>query len=218
MNDITPQRRDGALTRPPWNRPGTLYFYAGTFSNFAAARGLRLPAGWYGHPPRPDLYEIPSGEHWMQACKATSREDFEWVLSAPSPQSAKRRGSQSGEGGRTLELRPDWDRQHPGAPLGGPTKLLVVAYYLAARARHDTQYRQVLQWTGSYQLVEDSPRDFEWGGRDAHGGFTGRNLLGIAHMTVRAALPAMDAMPHGAAAFTAAKLTSAAQPMRRAAA
>ena len=183
--------------RPPWDQEWSLYFWSGKFSNFASARGLVLPGGWYGHPTPSPRYTIRSGEHWLAACKSTEASDFEWILSAPSPQVAKQRGGPHGERQpdgtvRTITLRPDWDQPHPQAPLGGPTKLLVAVYYLRARARHDVEYRTALQATLGAALVEDSPRDFEWGGRDAHGGFTGRNLLGLAHMAVRAELPLPD--------------------------
>jgi predicted NAD-dependent protein-ADP-ribosyltransferase YbiA (DUF1768 family) len=174
----------------PWNRERTLYFYAGLLSNFSGFRGLSLPGAWYGHPQVPQRYEIPTGEHWLHAAKTTNKADFEWVLSASSPRQAKRRGSATGErqaGGfvRRIELRPDWDAPHPRAPRGMPTKLLVAAFYWRARARVDETYRKALMSTGDVDLVEDSPTDFEWGGRDARGGFAGRNLLGIAHMQVR---------------------------------
>lgn len=44
----------------------------------------------------------------------------------------------------------------------------------------------LLERTGERWLAEDSPSDFEWGCRNAQGGYTGLNLLGRAIMRVRA--------------------------------
>jgi predicted NAD-dependent protein-ADP-ribosyltransferase YbiA (DUF1768 family) len=46
-------------------------------------------------------------------------------------------------------------------------------------------YRKYLLATGTRSLVEDSPSDFIWGGRDRDGGYTGANFLGLALMEVR---------------------------------
>jgi predicted NAD-dependent protein-ADP-ribosyltransferase YbiA (DUF1768 family) len=48
------------------------------------------------------------------------------------------------------------------------------------------RYRSVLAATGDRVLVEDSPTDPIWGGRDRRGGHGGRNLLGLVLMEVRA--------------------------------
>jgi ribA/ribD-fused uncharacterized protein len=120
---------------------------------------------------------VPTVEHWFQATKASCRQEFFWVLSAPSARSAKRRGSALGEGGRTIMLRPDWEE----------VKAKVMRY--AHRRKHELpRYREVLPQTGERVLVEDSPTDFIWGGRSRQGGYDGQNLLGIALMEVRAAL------------------------------
>jgi hypothetical protein len=183
-------------TRGPWEIPDALYFYAGRFSMFARVDGLHLPAGWYGHPTPAPLYPVRGGEWFLHACKAQNQLDFEWVLAANSARQAKQRGGPNGERQpngtiRKLALRPDWDIDITVAGLTGPTKLHVAIYCLRQRAQVDRAYAQVLALTGDRVLVEDSPYDFEWGGRDKAGGFTGRNLLGIAHMVVRAELPAV---------------------------
>lgn len=161
--------------RAPWDQPDTLYFYGGPFSNFAPTPGLALPEGWHGHPRPAPRVIVASTEHYFQACKATSREDFLWVLGASSAAAAKRRGGPRGEGGRRIELRPDWEE----------VKLEVMR--CACRGKFSgPRLRSLLLASGERPLVEDSPTDFIWGGRDGRGGYQGRNLLGIVLMEVRA--------------------------------
>lgn len=161
----------------PWDAPGTLYFYGGDLSSFAPTSGLLLPEGWFGHPRPAPLIEVASTEHYFHACKGMSREDFLWVMSAPTPASAKRRGGRRGEGGRRITLRPDWEEVK--------VRVMLVANrgkFLLPR------YRDTLPTTGDRVLVEDSPSDYAWGGRDRDGGYGGRNLLGVVLMEVRAEL------------------------------
>ena len=163
----------------PWDAPGTLYFYGDEeLSSFGLTPGLRLPEGWFGHPrPAPPLVEVPSTEHYFHACKGMSPEEFHFVLSAPTPASAKRRGSRRGEGGRRITLRPDWEE----------VKFFVML--VANRGKFLLpRYRDTLRATGDRVLVEDSPTDYAWGGRDRKGGYGGRNLLGVVLMEVRAEL------------------------------
>ncbi len=161
----------------PWDAADTLYFYGGEFSNFAQTPGLALPGGWYGHPRTPALVAVPDVEHYFQACKATSLEDFLWIMEAPTAVSAKRRGGRRGEGGRRIELRPDWEE----------VKFLVMGFACLAKFKRQPFHRTLLA-TGERALVENSPSDFIWGGRDRNGGYSGRNLLGLVLMDVRAKL------------------------------
>lgn len=163
--------------RGPWNRPGVSYhyFYGGDLSSFAGTRGLYLPEAWYGHPTQAPLVVVPTIEHWWQAIKGTNPDDFHWILSARGAAEAKRRGGPRGEAGRIVELRPDWERVKVAAMRYGHGKKHAMP-----------RYRHVLPATGDRVLVEDSPHDFNWGGRDARGGYEGRNLLGIVLMEVRA--------------------------------
>ena len=161
----------------PWDAPDSHYFYGGGLSSMSGTRGLLLPEGWFGHPDRPALVEVPFAENYFQACKATSASDFFWVLRSPDPFKAKRRGGPRGEGGRRIELRPDWEE----------VKFWVMRYAHAGKHRLP-RYRGVLPATGGRVLVANSPTDAIWGGRDGRGGFGGRNLLGIALMEVRAEL------------------------------
>ena len=160
-----------------WDAKETFYFYSGPLSHFAPTPGLKLPPAFYGYKTlglNDSLVDVPTGEHWLQAIKAQSLSDFDWVMAAPNAASAKRRGGPKGEGGRRLALRPDWEQVKFQA-----------AVFLNKRKFQLEPYRSVLLLTGQVPLVENAPRDFEWGGRDAQGGWTGRNLLGRALMEAR---------------------------------
>jgi ribA/ribD-fused uncharacterized protein len=154
-----------------------LEFYSGELSNFRLTPDLELPEGWQGHPTPARWIPVKSVEHYFQACKATNREDFFWVLSAPTAAIAKRRGSARGDGGRRIALREDWEQ----------VKVAVMAF--ACRRKFEKEpFRGVLLETGTRILIEDSPTDFYWGGRDAKGAYTGVNMLGKILMAVRADL------------------------------
>jgi ribA/ribD-fused uncharacterized protein len=167
--------RDRATPMPDrWAVPGALYFWGGPLSNFAPTPGLSLPEGWCRHPCPPARVSVATVEHYFQACKATSRSDFVWILSAPTAASAKRRGSRAGERGRRIPLRGDWEA----------VKIEVMR--LACRAKFALPAaRETLLSTGNRCLVEDSPHDFEWGGRDGAGGYGGMNRLGVILMAIR---------------------------------
>lgn len=167
-------------TAGPWDRPGTLRFYGGPFSQFALVPGLRLPVSYQGHPPG-QWCEPPTLEHYFNASKATNEEDFWWVLHASGPRQAKRRGGPGGERQangniRRLTLRPGWDD-------GIKQQVALVAN----RAKFGLEpFSVLLDCTGEATLVEWSPTDPVWGGRAADGSPTGQNLLGITLMRVRA--------------------------------
>lgn len=165
----------------PWDAPDTHYFYGrGTpFSMFVPTPGLVFPMGWLGHPTPPRMVELPTGEHGFHVCKAVCEEDALWILSAPSAASAKRRGGPHGEDGRHIQLRPDWEDVK-----------FDVMLWLNRRKYLLPRFREALLATGDRPLVENSPSDPFWGGRDRRGGFTGENLLGLVLMQVRAELRA----------------------------
>ena len=157
------------LDGPPWTAPDTVYFHGGPLSNFAPTRGLRLPFGSHGHHEN-DRVPVRTVEHWFQACKATSRQQFDLILACGTAAAAKRAG-------RETELRPDWER----------VKLEVMLCALRGKFALEP-YRSALLLTHRRPLAEDSPSDFVWGCRDQHGGYGGQNLLGLALMRVRAEL------------------------------
>jgi ribA/ribD-fused uncharacterized protein len=158
-------------TGPPWTAENTVYFHGGPLSNFAPTPGLRLPFGYHGHHEH-DRVPVASTEHWFQACKATSRAQFDAILTSASPAIAKRAG-------RATELRPDWEQ----------VKFDVMVRALRGKFALEP-YRSVLLLTHPRPLAENSPDDFQWGCRDPHGGHGGQNLLGRALMQIRAELVA----------------------------
>ena len=81
--------------------------------------------------------------------------------------------------GRVVKLRADWEQ----------VKVDVMLAALRVKFRI-SRFQRLLLDTGDRLIVEDSPYDFEWGIRDANGGFGGQNLLGEALMTVRRELRA----------------------------
>ncbi len=159
------------LTTPPWDAPGTVYFYGGWLSNFAPTPGLRLPCGYHGHHER-DRMPVQSVEHHFQACKAISRQQFDMILTCGTPRGAK-------HAGRETDLRPDWEQ----------IKQRVMICGLRGKFAREP-YRSALLLTYPHALGETSPDDFEWGCRDGTGGYGGQNLLGILLMQVRGELVA----------------------------
>jgi ribA/ribD-fused uncharacterized protein len=153
-------------TGPPWTAENTVYFYGGPLSNFAPTPGLRLPFGYHGHHEQ-DRVPVASTEHWFQACKATSRAQFDVILGSGSPAIAKRAGRQT-------DLRPDWEQ----------VKFQVMLAALRGKFALEP-YRSALLLTHPRPLGENSPDDFVWGCRDPEKGYGGLNLLGRALMQVR---------------------------------
>ena len=153
-------------TGPPWSAERTVYFYGGWLSNFAPTPGLRLPCGHHGRDDN-DRVPVPSAEHYFQACKATSRRQFDLILACGTAAAAKRAG-------RETDLRPDWEQ----------VKSEVMLHALRGKFTLEP-YRSALLLTQPRPLAEDSPSDFVWGARDPDGGYGGQNLLGLALMRVR---------------------------------
>jgi hypothetical protein len=77
-----------------------------------------------------------------------------------------------------VKLRPEWDHK---------IRYVVMLDGLNLKFALP-EFRELLISTGDAVLMEDSPRDYVWGGRDAQGGYGGRNLLGRALMRVRGEL------------------------------
>ena len=158
-------------TGPPWTAEGTVYFFGGWLSNFAPTPGLRLPFGYHGHHEN-DRVPVRTVEHWFQACKATSRRQFDVILACGTAAAAK-------HAGRETDLRPDWEQ----------VKFEVMLCALRGKFALEP-YRSGLLLTHPRPLAEDSPSDFVWGARDRDSGYGGQNLLGLALMRVRDELSA----------------------------
>ena len=172
-----PTRDAAARDTEGWTAPDTIYFWGGPLSNFAATPGLRLPYGYHGHHET-GWVPVATVEHWFQACKATNRQDFDYVLAATSPAGAK-------AAGRRIALRSDWEQ----------IKYHVMLCVLRGKFAVEP-YRSALLLTHPHSLAENSPHDFTWGCRDRDGGYSGQNLLGRTLMEVRAELVA-DRRQHG---------------------
>jgi N-glycosidase YbiA len=163
---------------------GVVFFYGGPFSNFVGKsmfirhpQPFALPAsGGYGRT-------YATVEHFFQACKAKRLHEHNVIANAGSPGEAKARGNQ-------CDLREDWDVEDED---GIPT-VKYEAMLAGLRVKFsDPELREILLSTGERYIAEDSPTDFIWGIRDEDGGFTGKNLLGLALMQVREEIRTADA-------------------------
>jgi len=130
-------------------------------SNFALS-SFRLPDAFTG-----EAREYRTVEHYFQASKATTAGDHTWVAEQPTPRQAKRAG-------RAIRLRSDWETVKCEVMLTG-----LRAKFALPR------FRAALLATDDRPILEDSKFDFEWGARDARGGWEGGNLLGLALRRVR---------------------------------
>jgi ribA/ribD-fused uncharacterized protein len=155
---------------PPWDRPGTLYFWSGPYSSFAIIRqGVTLPAGYLGHE-NGEMCTVYSREAYFQACKAQDRDTFLQILAA-RPAEAKRLGGPHG----IVSLREDWEQVRYAVML----TFNRLQWRLAG-------WRELLLLTGRQTLAELSPHDGEWGCKERGSGkLVGCNLLGICHMQIR---------------------------------
>lgn len=103
-------------------------------------------------------------EHWFQACKAVDGAEKNYVLDAPTPGAAKRRG-------RRIKMRADWDE----IKLGIMQQLLREKF-------SDPELAKKLIATGSTELVEGNTwGDRYWGVYNGEG----ENHLGKLLMAVR---------------------------------
>lgn len=115
--------------------------------------------------------EWPTSEHYFQAHKTLDEKEREWVRSAPTPGSAKKRG-------RKVTLRPDWDQVKDEI------------MFIAIRLKFE-QYPWIarkLQETGDKILIEGNYwHDNYWGQCkcDKCKDKLGKNRLGFALMKLR---------------------------------
>ncbi len=147
-----------------------IYFYLqtekpyGVFSNFSPF-GFTLDGRYW-----------QTSEHYFQAQKFVgSLADFEAVADARTPKKAADMGRE-----RSRPLRADWNQVKDDAMRR------------ALRAKFDThaELRELLEATGSEELIEKTGDDYYWGcGKDG----TGKNMLGMLLMELREALRGGDA-------------------------
>lgn len=122
------------------------------------------------HPLDPAVayVEYLTVEHYFNAHKTLDVQEFNHVVAASTPKEAKRRG-------RLVTLQADWDRKVRHEVMLAALRLKFAI----------PEFCELLLSTGDAVLMEDSPWDFVWGGRDVQGGYGGRNFLGRALMKVR---------------------------------
>lgn len=121
----------------------------------------RFLSNFWPEPARGGL----TNEHFFQAEKTIDPVERAFVMRAPGPTEAKKRG-------RMVTLRDDWDAVKDSVMLSG----LRNKFYL-----DDTLWRALLL-TGDHELVEVNHWGDRYWGVDGHG----ENRLGILLMQVRA--------------------------------
>jgi ribA/ribD-fused uncharacterized protein len=142
-----------------------LLFYGGPFSNFVGPFML-LEHPWNGMPAR---YETV--EHWFQANKAKHADQHEQVRQAFNPGKAKAIGQK-------VDMWTNWDEVKYGVMLMGIREKFA-----------SEKWARILLSTGDRYIAEDSPTDAIWGIFNSEkDDFSGKNLLGLALMQVRAEL------------------------------
>jgi N-glycosidase YbiA len=146
-------------------------FRGGPLSNFAVSP-FEAPDPHTGQRRR-----YRTVEHFFQAHKAIDAAGHAAVADAPTPREAKRQG-------RRVALREDWEEVKQQVMLDGLRRKFALP-----------RFREVLLATGDRPIMEDSRYDFEWGARDADGGWGGQNLLGRLLEQVRAELRAAETGP-----------------------
>lgn len=137
-------------------------------------------SNFYPFPVSIDGVLYYTNEHFFQAFKTTTPDDFNWILNAPTPGIAKRMGSRKGYQGRKIILRPDWDN----------IKDNIMAIGLAWKFG-TTQLKQILIDTDPAELIEGNRwHDNYWGDcycvNCLH--ITGKNKLGKILMLLRIAV------------------------------
>ncbi|MBI3650536.1 MAG: NADAR family protein [Acidobacteria bacterium] len=141
-----------------------IYFYStreipyGCFSNFSA-HGFEL-----------DGKHWRTSEHYFQAQKFAGTPDEEEIRNAKTPKQAANMGRE-----RKRPLRRDWEA----------VKDHVMRKAVQRKFETHPDIREILLSTGDEKLIEKTSSDYYWGcGTDG----TGKNMLGIILMEVRAAL------------------------------
>ena len=113
----------------------------------------------------------PSSEHAYQAAKCAKESDKGWIINAPTPGQAKKRG-------RQVKLREDWEK----------VKVEIMYEIIKAKFSQNEDLKEKLLATGDEKLVEKNTwGDQEWGICNGEG----KNYLGKILMKVRKELKQM---------------------------
>jgi len=134
--------------------------------------GLSNMAG--GFPIRLLGLRIPTTEHLYQACRFPHLPDLQRrILAEASPMTAKMRGKPF-----RADSRPDWDER---------ARVPVMRWVLRLKlAQHWRTFGDLLESTGTLDIVEQSRRDRFWGAvEDEPGVLCGQNVLGRLLMELR---------------------------------
>lgn len=159
-----------AASAPPSEGGGEsapLQFYSKKTEN-------RELSNFYASPFQLDGKTWPSVEHYFQAMKFPTDEDYqELIRKASTPAKAKSLGAS-----KEHPIRENWDLEREG----------VMARALEAKFTQNEALRKLLLSTGERKLEEASPSDSYWGiGRGK-----GKNRLGVLLMNLRAKLRATE--------------------------
>ena len=82
-------------------------------------------------------------EHWFQACKTTSRQQFDMILACVSAHAAK-------HAGRQTELRPDWEHVKYHVMLCGLRGKFALEPYRSARAQVAREQLRLQQYAAQH--------------------------------------------------------------------
>ncbi len=141
--------------------PDAIYFQSKGFPEF------RFMSNFYVAPFVWNGLTIPTVEHLYQACKATNDEDREYVLTAPTPGEAARRGR------RLKNLSETWDTW----------KVVVMKRCVTMKFEQNTDIKEALIATHPRELVEFAPWGDTFWGVDKN--YEGQNNLGKILMSLR---------------------------------
>lgn len=147
-------------------------FYGGPFSNFVGGPfAIDFVPCWetrqHDDPARQIGFQTI--EHFYQAMKAVDVGEYLRIAEEPNTWEAKKLGNR-------CKLRPDWEEVKYQIMIDGLRAKFAIPEFCDA-----------LQDTGYRYIAEDSPTDAQWGlWNKTTKTWTGRNLLGLALMQVRA--------------------------------
>ncbi len=130
-------------------------------------------SNFYHYPMTIDGKTFNTVEHYFQAMKATTPQEFELIRTQPSPAMAKKQG-------RKVLMRSDWE------------SIKEQVMYIALEAKFSKPEMQAqLLYTNDLVLIEASPSDKYWGAGASKtqimqtGSYPGMNRLGVLLMALR---------------------------------